>query len=104
MASELSQFIEKELRNKGYAYEDDNAEADNPHQTLIGALRVEVMVAGGTAVAPFSSSEAAAASWSQPGVGSAAVPLPCSHSPGSRSRRRKKGSLTSSELSVLEAV
>jgi len=40
MASELSQFIESELRNKGYAYEDE--EADNPHQTLIGALRVEV--------------------------------------------------------------
>eukprot|EP00775_Hariotina_reticulata_P005141 gene5141-5381_t len=37
-------FIEKELRNKGYAYEDDNAEADNPHQTLIGALRVEARV------------------------------------------------------------
>jgi hypothetical protein len=39
MASELSQFIESELRQKGYAYEDDE---DNPHATLIGALRVEV--------------------------------------------------------------
>lgn len=39
MASELSQFIESELRQKGYAYEDDE---DNPHANLIGALRVEV--------------------------------------------------------------
>lgn len=38
-ASELSQFIEQELKNKGYAYEDDE---DNPHATLMGALRVEV--------------------------------------------------------------
>lgn len=43
MASELSKFIEDELRNKGYAYDDDDAEAnDNPHTSLIGALRVEV--------------------------------------------------------------
>jgi hypothetical protein len=34
-----------ELRNKGYAYDEDEAEADNPHQTLIGALRVEVRAA-----------------------------------------------------------
>eukprot|EP00879_Flechtneria_rotunda_P013050 GHRR01013630.1.p1 GENE.GHRR01013630.1~~GHRR01013630.1.p1 ORF type:complete len:343 (+),score=154.91 GHRR01013630.1:365-1393(+) len=45
MASELSRFIEDELRNKGYAYDEDEAEADNPHQTLIGALRVEVCAA-----------------------------------------------------------
>eukprot|EP00879_Flechtneria_rotunda_P005869 GHRR01006175.1.p1 GENE.GHRR01006175.1~~GHRR01006175.1.p1 ORF type:complete len:187 (+),score=40.60 GHRR01006175.1:365-925(+) len=44
MASELSRFIEDELRNKGYAYDEDEAEADNPHQTLIGALRVEARV------------------------------------------------------------
>lgn len=43
MASELSRFIEDELRNKGYAYDEDEAEAnDNPHTSLIGALRVEV--------------------------------------------------------------
>jgi hypothetical protein len=43
MASELSQFIESELRQKGYAYEDDE---ENPHASLIGALRVEVRQAG----------------------------------------------------------
>lgn len=42
MASELSRFIEDELRNKGYAYDDDDPEADNPHASLMGALRVEV--------------------------------------------------------------
>lgn len=43
MASELSTFIERELKNKGYnAYDDDDPEADNPHQSLMGALRVEV--------------------------------------------------------------
>lgn len=65
MASELSQFIEKELRNKGYAYEDDNAEADNPHQTLIGALRVEVIFAGGAVISAFSSSSSSSSSVSQ---------------------------------------
>lgn len=42
MASELSTFIEKELRTKGIAdYDDeDDVEADNPHQSLMGALRV----------------------------------------------------------------
>lgn len=35
-------LLQDELRNKGYAYDEDEAEADNPHQTLIGALRVEV--------------------------------------------------------------
>lgn len=47
MASELSQFIESELRQKGYAYEDDAA--DEPHQSLIGALRVEVRACAGQA-------------------------------------------------------
>lgn len=48
MASELSRFIEDELRNKGYAYDEDEAEAnDNPHTSLIGALRVEVRQAVG---------------------------------------------------------
>lgn len=42
MASELSSFIETELKNKGYAYEEEDVEADNPHQSLMGALRVEV--------------------------------------------------------------
>ncbi len=44
MASELSSFIENELRNKGFAYdaEEDSEAADNPHTSLIGALRVEV--------------------------------------------------------------
>ena len=42
MASELSRFIEDELRNKGYAYEEDDNEVDNPHASLMGALRVEV--------------------------------------------------------------
>lgn len=42
MASELSRFIEDELRSKGYKYEDDDPEADNPTASLMGALRVEV--------------------------------------------------------------
>lgn len=47
MASELSSFIENELRSKGYAYDEDDAEAnDNPHTSLIGALRVEVWPPG----------------------------------------------------------
>jgi len=42
MASELSTFIERELKTKGFAYDEDDPEADNPHQSLMGALRVEV--------------------------------------------------------------
>ena len=38
MASELSKFIEDELRLKGINFEDEEA----PHQALMGALRVEV--------------------------------------------------------------
>lgn len=46
MASELSRFIETELRNKGFDYneEEEDLEADNPHQSLMGALRVEVRI------------------------------------------------------------
>lgn len=46
MASELSTFIESELRNKGYAYDEEEGGADAPHQSLIGALRVEVGACG----------------------------------------------------------
>jgi hypothetical protein len=41
MASELSSFIEKELKSKGYDYRDED-DVENPHQSLMGALRVEV--------------------------------------------------------------
>ncbi|KAI8463150.1 MAG: hypothetical protein J3K34DRAFT_445072 [Monoraphidium minutum] len=44
MASELSTFIERELKNKGFSNYDDDPEADNPHQSLMGALRVEARV------------------------------------------------------------
>ena len=42
MASELSNFIEKELRTQGYAYDEEEPETSNEHQSLMGALRVEV--------------------------------------------------------------
>jgi hypothetical protein len=42
MASELSAFIEKELKNKGYAYDEEDPDDANPHRSLMGALRVEV--------------------------------------------------------------
>ncbi len=41
MASELSSFIEQQLRQQGVDVEADDVEADNPHQSLMGALRVE---------------------------------------------------------------
>ena len=40
MASELSTFIEKELKNKGYQYDEEDPAAENA--SLMGVLRVEV--------------------------------------------------------------
>ncbi len=40
--SDLSKFIEEELKGKGMQFEEEDEEEDNPHQSLMGILRVEV--------------------------------------------------------------
>jgi hypothetical protein len=64
MASELSTFIEKELKSKGYNYDEEDPDnphqslmGHNPHQSLMGALRVEV----GAPAAPCTARAAAIA-------------------------------------------
>jgi hypothetical protein len=81
MASELSKFIEDELRLKGIAFDEEEA----PHQTLMGALRVEVRCrlrqrCASAAPAPIArdpgrlSSLGRCAAWSLPWAGSRQVP------------------------------